>query len=609
MPADNASPNVSNETTLNATPNAAPGTTSDTASGVTTNAVSNAASGGFPVEASGGYPGPTPAEHPGAMPDGYPSVTPIGCSGEAPRGYPSPTPAERPGAAPADIPYAAQNQGPSGIAIANMNAPAPTIDPEEQAAIRKLEERRVQARRKRIMKIAIVGGVIVALIGFWLVSGMLRSMSESKDNHPEVAVVKRGELSSSVQASGTLKPSSYVAVTPEVSGVIQDVMVVEGQQVVTGDDLLTINNSELEKALEDAGAALDHARQNLSLAEAGVSSAWDTYYEAIDKYNEAVEAANDQISNASTVADEAYASVYDAAIAAIPASATDEERKALEEAAQQRAQAAYDEAYAAASSVDVGTFEHSSYLSAIDAAQSSEISSQQALDDAQRAYDYAVEQANKRVVKAPASGTILDLVAVSGAAVGGASGGTSTANQALMQIADLAAFDVDVEINEVDIADVKTGQHAVITLSAIPDLELEGTVSSVASVASNAAGENGASGAAQGGVVSFKVTIKVNKPNDQLKPGMSASVKIMTKDEKDALIIPSSAVIEDGSDAYVMVASNEDATETEMRKIVIADRASTQVSVESGLKEGEIVLSQPLGDDSGSAASASASKA
>ena len=161
----------------------------------------------------------------------------------------------------------------------------------------------------------------------------------------------------------------------------------------------------------------------------------------------------------------------------------------------------------------------------------------------------------------------------------------------------------------VDIADVKQGQHAVITLSAIPDLELGGTVSSVASVASNAAGENGASGAAQGGVVSFKVTIKVNKPNDQLKPGMSASVKIMTKDEKDALIIPSSAVIEDGSDAYVMVASNEDATETEMRKIVIADRASTQVSVESGLKEGEIVLSQPLGDDSGSAASASASKA
>jgi len=606
MPADNASPNGANEATLNAIQNAVPGMTSDTAPEASPNAASNATTGEFP--------GAVPAEYPGAAPADYPGAAPAELPGAVPADYPGAATAELPGAAPAGFPGAIQGySGPvvpnmEAPAVPNMEAPVP-IDPEEQAAIRKLEERRAQARRKRITKFAIVGGVIVALMAFWFVSGIMKNNAESKNSHPEVAVVQRGELSSSVQASGTLKPGAYVAVTPEVSGVIQNVMVVEGQKVNTGDDLLTINNSELEKALADAGAALDHARQNHDIAASGVSNAWDSYNEAIDKYNEAVEAANRAMDNAAATADEAYATAYDSAIAAIPASATDEERASLEELARQNAQVAYDEAFAAATTVDPGTFEHSGYLSAIDAAQSSEVSTQQALDDAQRAYDHAVEQANKRVVKAPASGTILDLTAVPGAAVGGASGGTSTVNQALMQIADLAAFDVDVEINEVDIADVKQGQHAVITLSAIPDLELGGTVSSVASVASNAAGENGAPGAAQGGVVSFKVAIKLDKPNDQLKPGMSASVKIMTKDVKDALVIPSSAVIEEGSDTYVMVATDEDATETELRKIVIADRASTQVSVESGLKEGEIVLAQPQGGESGSAASASAKSA
>ena len=189
MPADNASPNGANEATLNAIQNAVPGMTSDTAPEASPNAASNATTGEFPSAVPAEYPGAATAELPGAAPADYPGAATAELPGAAPAGFPGAIQGYR-------WPVVPNMEAPT---VPNMEAPVP-IDPEEQAAIRKLEERRAQARRKRITKFAIVGGVIVALMAFWFVSGIMKNNAESKNSHPEVAVVERGELSSSVQA-------------------------------------------------------------------------------------------------------------------------------------------------------------------------------------------------------------------------------------------------------------------------------------------------------------------------------------------------------------------------------------------------------------------------
>lgn len=491
------------------------------------------------------------------------------------------------------------------IAASAAKPPVPT-DPEELAALRNLEERRKRASKKRVMKIAIVCGIAAVLVGGWAISGILGAQAPVEDVKADLATVTRGEMSSSVQATGALKPGAHVAVTPEVSGVIQEVMVAEGQQVQEGDVLLTLKNSELDRTVSDAAAARDRAQRAVDNANAGVADAQNAYNEAVGDYNKTVDQVNKAASKAPEVADKEYKKVYEAAVAAIPKDATESERKKLLAEAREAAQAAYEAAYAAAAPEGLAPFEHSGYLSAIEAAQESAVSADEALQDAQRDYEYALEEADKRAVRAPASGTVLDLQAVPGAAVGGATGGTSTASGTLMEIADLSTLGIDIEVNEVDIAGVAPGQQAKVTFTAIPDLEMTGSVASVASVATGSSG-GGNEGGVGGGVVTFKVTTVLDGTDPRLKPGMSASVSIMTKDVGDALVIPAAALIEDGGKTYVFVVTDEQTMDGDMREVVVADRSGGQAAIQSGLEEGEVVLAGSSGGMAGLEESASAS--
>ena len=482
------------------------------------------------------------------------------------------------------------------------------VDPEALAALQNLEERRKAARRKRIIKILVICGIVVLLLGGMVVSCVGAGIAAlQKESAPETAVVVRKNLTSTVQATGALKPGAEVAVTPEVSGIIQDVMVTEGQHVEAGDVLFTLRNSELERSMSDAEAALDRARRGVSDAEAGVSSAWDSYNSAVDAYNEQVDNANAALEKAAKKAEEAYDKAYDKAIAAIPKTATKEERKKLEAEAKKTAQAAYDAVYAEAKAQVPGPFDDSGYIAAVDTAESAVSTANDAVAEAQRAYDFAAEEAAKRTVKAAVAGTVLDLQATPGAAVGGATGGTSTAKSGtLAKIVDLSALAVDVEVNEVDISDVVVGQPAQLTFTAVPDLQLEGKVSYVASVSTSASGDAGATGGG-GGVVTFKVTVTVDSPDERLKPGMTASVKILTKDVPNCLVIPASAVTEEDGATSVLVVTDEEKMATEPRAVVVSDSTNREVAIASGLEEGEVVVADSASpaDESSSSASVS----
>jgi RND family efflux transporter MFP subunit len=256
------------------------------------------------------------------------------------------------------------------------------------------------------------------------------------------------------------------------------------------------------------------------------------------------------------------------------------------------AQVAYDEALAAADAAAqaaaavipitaVPPFSEASAQAQLDGAQASVTAAANAVDAAQKAYEQAVEAASKRTVKSPIAGTVMSVGAVAGQAVGSGASGTGT----LVKIANISKMEVTIQVKEIDISDIKEGQAATCTFSALPGVELKGVVTSVASTSTS-----GGEGSFGGGVVTYAVTIRIDKPGTKVKPGMTATVNIKTQDAPDVLVIPAMALEEADGKAYVYVVVDQETYATERREVTLGARSTTDVVVTSGLSEGDVIL-------------------
>lgn len=194
-------------------------------------------------------------------------------------------------------------------------------------------------------------------------------------------------------------------------------------------------------------------------------------------------------------------------------------------------------------------------------------SAQRNLASAQATLDQANAKAAERTVKAPSSGSIVELNAKVGATVTGGmvmgEGDTSGGKQC-MQIADLSKMKVTVQVGEKDIAKIAVGQSANVTYPAFPDIVSQGTVTAIASVANSDAANGG------GSSVTFNVDILIEAPDSRLKPGMTAEVSVVTEQLDDVVMVPTMALMtEDGEHYYVNLATDDEGKETRRVKVTI----------------------------------------
>ncbi|MFH1180789.1 MAG: HlyD family efflux transporter periplasmic adaptor subunit [bacterium] len=153
---------------------------------------------------------------------------------------------------------------------------------------------------------------------------------------------------------------------------------------------------------------------------------------------------------------------------------------------------------------------------------------------------------------------------------------------------------VEMSLNEIDAAKVKTGQKATLTFDAIPDVSLSGRVSEVDAL-----------GQASQGVVSYEIKIAFDIDMDQIKPGMSAAADIIVEAKTDVLILPNSAVKSQGNSYYVELVESGGGNSQQLLANVsgqlLAAPAKTQpveigmsndfyTEIISGLNEGDIVV-------------------
>jgi RND family efflux transporter MFP subunit len=132
--------------------------------------------------------------------------------------------------------------------------------------------------KKNILIVSIV--VVIAVLGFMAYKQVAAKRAATETPATETALVERGDLSLTVDVSGSLIPHTDVSLAFITGGRVADVLVVEGQQVSAEQPLLRLDTQDLEWQVEQA-------RLSVSIAEYDLSDARDDYWEESDQVKRA----------------------------------------------------------------------------------------------------------------------------------------------------------------------------------------------------------------------------------------------------------------------------------------------------------------------------------
>lgn len=308
-----------------------------------------------------------------------------------------------------------------------------------------------------------------------------------------LAHAKKVSITEKVSASGMVQPVLEVKISPEVPGEIIELAIEEGDQVKKGDLLIRIKPDNFVSALERAQASLNQQRANLADAEAKLARANAQFIRSELEYKR-----NQQLYSGKAISD------------------------ADMELAEANYKIAKEDLRSAQQNVEAAKYIVQSALATVREAK---------------------ENLGFTTIRSPMTGTVSMLNVEKGERVVGTS---QMAGTEMLRIADLNQMEVRVDVNENDIVRVSIGDTVIIDVDAYSYLEkqFEGIVTAIA----NTANEKVTADA----ITEFEVKIKIlNESFSDLisetkvspfRPGMTASVDIITEIKKDVLSVPLGAV-------------------------------------------------------------------
>ena len=154
----------------------------------------------------------------------------------------------------------------------------------------------------------------------------------------------------------------------------------------------------------------------------------------------------------------------------------------------------------------------------------------------------------------------------------------------IASLPDLTKMESKTYANEVDIRQIKKGLPVKVGFDAFPDIELNGVIEDVANVGEKKRGSD---------IKVFQVLVKLNEVNENTKPGMTTSNRILTHKEEDVLTIPLEAVFSKDSISFAYVKAGYS---IHKKQIDLGASNNNVVIVKNGLKENdEVYLNEPEG--------------
>ena len=173
---------------------------------------------------------------------------------------------------------------------------------------------------------------------------------------------------------------------------------------------------------------------------------------------------------------------------------------------------------------------------------------------------------------APFNGTITQLEAKVGDLV--------APGTVAFRLDDLSKYLVDIQVSEVDVSQVKVGQTATLAFDAILGKEYTAVITEVGQV-----------GTPSTGVVNFTITAELQKPDESIKPGMTAAANIVVNQLDNILLIPNRAVRMKDGEQVVYVLRGVTPTPVPVSLGAQSDNFSELLS--GDLKEGDLIVLNP----------------
>ncbi len=428
--------------------------------------------------------------------------------------------------------------------------------------------------------------VLLGIIAIGIAFAMFKNKGKKKGMAVEFGEVEKRTIIEKVAATGKIFPETEIKITSDVSGEVVALNVEEGDSVKQGQLLARIDPDAFQSAVERGEASVNNAKAQVANSRSNAESA------------------KAQISQTSAQREQILAQLDNV-------KAIHERNKTLF-AEGVISQADFD---ASKSNLDAINANIKSADASLITSQANYESSQQAIKAAE--FTVKSQEASLKELKtnlkrtnlfAPTDGVVSMLSVEQGERVVGT---IQMSGTEVMRIANMNVMEVQVEVNESDVLKVKLGDEVDIEVDAYQDRSFKGVVTQVANSASNATGATVVLTSDQ--VTNFVVTIRMN-PNSYkdllgktfpFRPGMSASVDIFTRVEKDILTVPIQAVTirEDKDDK-----KKENDEDDEIQEIVFlyegADTVSTRVvttgiqdddyiQVKTGLAEGDKLVVGP----------------
>ncbi|HEU4511239.1 MAG TPA: efflux RND transporter periplasmic adaptor subunit [Pyrinomonadaceae bacterium] len=196
------------------------------------------------------------------------------------------------------------------------------------------------------------------------------------------------------------------------------------------------------------------------------------------------------------------------------------------------------------------------------------------------ALDYAQTQLAATEIKAPVSGTVLERIVERGEMVSPSAFGGSGARTSVVDLADLTDLQVELDISQTDFARLKMNQRAEIIPEAYPNLRYTGYIEEIAPEANRAKS-------------TIQVKVKVENPNEQLRPEMNARVNFLAGNAEgtqtsstNRILVPKLAVVQRDNSSFVFVIKGD---KVEQRSIRPGEEIGEDYYVLEGLSGNESV--------------------
>jgi len=399
-------------------------------------------------------------------------------------------------------------------------------------------------------KTKVVGGLFVAILLTATMAGC--GSNESEVNQPQYTMVpvERGDVIRTLYVPGELVLTDTYALSSPVDSELLDLLVKPGKEVKKGDILAHLDKKPFQEAYEDAvtqaeadveaaESKLKTAKQNLNFAEHNLRAALHSLKSA--QYNlELAEYAYEQALQAEDNGTDLYRLQIQVQL----------NKEAISLAqdgvdiAQEGVNVAWDEVKAAKDEVDA---------------------SEEALEQAEEDKDILDEVD----MHAPCDGMVLDIKFREGDAV--------TRDSPIIVLANLNEAELITTVGQGDIASIRPGMSADITLDALPGTTLKGEVDYVVPQKSQTSQ-----------TVTYEVYLSLNEIAEELLPGMTGGATILIAEKHDVLRLPRRLVkiAPDGSGRVEVLEQGQPV----FREVVIGVRGDTHYEIVSGLSEGDLVI-------------------